>query len=349
MEQLTAAIVGTGDPSDPGPDGFGMAYQHADAYQQLEGVSLVACADIVEANAAAFAESYGLSQDAIFTDAESMVEAIDPAIVSICTPVPTHAPLVRDVIERGESLRAIHCEKPMATTWGDATDMHARADEAGIQLTFNHQRRFGAPFTRARDLIESGRIGDVERIEFGSGNLFDYGTHSIDLANFLNGEVDPTWVLANVDTRDATEFFDAYNENQAVALWAYENGVHGFASTGDGADAVPPHHRVLGTEGIIELGTETAQLRVRGREERGWETIDTGEEHMHGPGYIERAMGEVVESLRTGSPSALRSENALRATSIIFGAYESARRNRRVEFPLTFEDNPLYDLIESAA
>jgi hypothetical protein len=43
----------------------------------------------------------------------------------------------------------------------------------------------------------------------------------------------------------------------------------------------------------------------------------------------------------------LDASNALIATEIIFGAYESSRRRGRVDFPLTIEDNPLAAMVEN--
>lgn len=349
MEELTVAMIGTGDPSDPGPDGYGMAYAHGRGYQRVEGCELVACADLVEPNAAAFAREFDVPADHVFTDASRMVEVIDPDIVSVCTPVPTHEPLVVETAHTGESVRAIHCEKPMADTWGGARRMAAVTEEEGVQLTFNHQRRFGRPFRLARKLVDEGEIGELQRIEFGGPNIFDYGTHSVDLANYLVGEIDPRWVLANVDTRDTELWFDAPNENQAVVLWEYEDGVFGLASTGDGTDVVPCHHRLLGTDGQIEIGAPGAVLRLRGREDADWRTIDTDGEDLHEPEYIDRAIAEVIDSVRNGEPSELGAENALRATKIIFGGFESARRTARVEFPLEIADNPLRSLLDGEA
>jgi len=42
------ACIGTGpDPQDPSVEGYAMAYRHADAYETVEDVVIVACADIV--------------------------------------------------------------------------------------------------------------------------------------------------------------------------------------------------------------------------------------------------------------------------------------------------------------
>ena len=48
-----------------------------------------------------------------------------------------------------------------------------------------------------------------------------------------------------------------------------------------------------------------------------------------------------------GRASELRAENALTATEIIFGCWESSRRHNCVDFPLSIEDNPLEAMVAS--
>ncbi|HEX6972511.1 MAG TPA: Gfo/Idh/MocA family oxidoreductase [Limnochordia bacterium] len=345
MERLRIGFIGTGKrPERPGPQGYGMAHQHAAAYRALaDQCEIVACADIVPENARAFAELFDVG--AVYTDHRTMLSRERLDMVSVCTWPKWHAPLVIDAAEAG--VRAIHCEKPMADTWGAAQRMAQVCEERGVKLTFNHQRRFGLPFRKAKELLDAGAIGALQRIEFGVGNLYDYGSHSFDLCNFFNGEVDATWVIAQIDYRTQQLVFGAHNENQAFALWRYENGVFGCASTGPGAELIGCHHRLVGTDGVIEIGPRGERLPIL-RLRRGggeWEAIDCAGEGLHGPGYIERAIADAVSALQTGGESQLCARNALRATELIFACWESARRRGRVDLPLRAEDNALEAMV----
>ena len=67
MSKLRVGIIGTGKKKERGDRfGYAMAYQHANAFQALDTCEMVACADIVEENARAFAESYGI--EAVYID-----------------------------------------------------------------------------------------------------------------------------------------------------------------------------------------------------------------------------------------------------------------------------------------
>ncbi|MFB6218229.1 MAG: Gfo/Idh/MocA family protein [Halobacteriaceae archaeon] len=345
----TVGIVGTGQPGNPDRTGFAMAYEHAAGYGKLAECELVACADIVPENAERFAEEHGLPDSAVYESHDAMLADAAPDIVSVTVPPAAHADIVIDCARAG--VEAVHCEKPMADTPGDARLMAQECARRGVQLTINHQRRFGKPFRRARELVDAGEIGDVTRVEFDAGNLCDYGTHSFDLSNYLVGDRTPEWVLAGIDYHEENLWFGMHNENEGVALWEYPGGVFGFAATGGpGEAAVDCHNRVVGTEGTIEIGRRTEDappLRIRRAGQADWETVDTDGEGMHGSEYHHRAIADLVECLDADREPELRAERALSATELVFGAWESARRRRRVEFPLAVEENPLAEMVES--
>jgi len=78
-----------------------------------------------------------------------------------------------------------------------------------------------------------------------------------------------------------------------------------------------------------------------------WEIVDTGGETLHGPGFHERAIADLIDALRTGREPELSARRALNATEIIFGIYESSRRRGRVDLPLTVQDHPLTAMVEA--
>ena len=344
MSRYTVAFVGTGpDPETPvWGESAAMAYRHAAGYDALEECTLVACADLVRENAEAFAEEFGF--DAVYENYAEMVADHEPDFVSVCTPVPTHASIVTDLVETGR-VGAIHCEKPMATTWSDAKAMAAAADEAGVQLTFNHQRRFEPPWREAKRLLDDGAIGDLRRLEMGGKNVFDYGSHLVDLSNMFNDERAPEWVLGQVDYREANVRYGAHNENQALAQWAYDNGVHCLAATGHGAELVGCHNRLVGEAGeILVQPDEGSALQLRRADDESFDAVDLPDGDA-----LASAIRHVVASYDRGEEPELSAARALRSTEVIFGVWESARRRGRVEFPLEIDDNPLEAMVESGA
>jgi predicted dehydrogenase len=358
------AVIGAGNPDQP--DRFAMAYRHAHACGRLAAVELVACADIVPENAVAFARTFGVDDASVYEDHEAMLSAVQPDIVSVCTPPPTHAEIVIDCAKSG--VAAIHCEKPMAGTWQECREMVAACERAGVQLTFNHQRRFAAPYTKAKRLLDDGRIGPLQRIELGGENLYDYGSHLFDMAGYVTDQAPVEWVLGQVDCQETEVLYGLHQEREALAHWRYESGVDGIASTGE-TGVVRCELRLVGEDGVIEVGAaDGPPLRLRGTE-GDWTQVGTGRDGVwraqphpldrvlsrvpagpdrlfSDPPYVERAISDAVSALREGEPSTLAAENALQTTEIIFAIWESARRGGRVTLPLDIEDNPLEELVE---
>jgi predicted dehydrogenase len=239
----------------------------------------------------------------------------------------------------------------MAYTWGGSKRIAQAAEDAGVQLTFNHQRRYGAPFVIAKRLLDEGAIGELLRLECECGNIYDSGTHFIDMFSFFNGETPAKWVIAQIDYRTENLVFGGACENQQVLLTEYENGVFGLVMTGAGeARPVGCVDRLIGSEGVIDVGFghgPTDAIRWRRFGEGDWQWPDTGGEGIHGPGFIDRAIADAVDCAVSGRTCQLHAKNALIATEIIFGAYESSRRRGRVDFPLDIDDNPLEAMVES--
>jgi predicted dehydrogenase len=152
VAQLKVGIIGCG----------GRGREHALGYKEAaDKVKIVAVADPVLESAQKLAETYGVEN--IHQDYKEMLANNQLDIVSVCTWPEQHREQVVDAFNAGA--KAIHCEKPMAPTWGEARAMHQAAEEAGVQLTFCHQRRFNPPFIKTRELLQSGAIGELQRLE----------------------------------------------------------------------------------------------------------------------------------------------------------------------------------------
>ena len=160
------------------------AYRHADAYKLLEDVQMVAAVPTSSRRTAAICRQVGFSD--VFDDYNEMLAEVKPDIVSICTWPHLHERMVIDCAQAG--VPAVHCEKPMADTWGGAGRMVEACRQSGTKLTFAHQRRYGKPFSLAKKMLDEGRIGTLQKVEWGVGDLYDYGSHNLDMANYFNDE-----------------------------------------------------------------------------------------------------------------------------------------------------------------
>src|SRR6476620_1567077 len=104
------------------------------------------------------------------------------------------------------------CEKPLGRTADESFEMWKAVEAAGVKHMCAFNYRFVPANRMAREMIEAGELGEIRHFrgrylqdwgddpslatwrfdadEAGSGALGDLGTHVIDLARFLNGEIE---------------------------------------------------------------------------------------------------------------------------------------------------------------
>ena len=87
-------------------------------------------------------------------DAAALVNRPDIDAVTVVTPTPTHRDICLQALAAGKHLLA---EKPMARNAGDAREMAAAAESAGVTAMINFEFRF-TPADAARAASAGGRL-----------------------------------------------------------------------------------------------------------------------------------------------------------------------------------------------
>ena len=335
-------IIGPGRKyGTEGSTGFGMAHSHVTAFYKFHGIELVSIAEVREDNARMFTEQYN-PYAKVYTDYREMLANERLDIVSVCTWPALHADMVVAACEAG--VKAIHCEKPMATTWGDAKRMKSAADARHVILTFNHQRRFLECFQCAKHLIAEGAIGNLRWLEAECGDMSDWGTHWLDMMFFLNNETPAEWVMGQIESHTGRTGFGVPQEDQAVCHFQWKNGVRGLLIAGPGSQ-IGTAFRVIGKDGTLEISWEMKSVRIRAKGDADWREIPTNE-GVQGDFSIDRACADLVRGLdEPGYKPMLTVDHAIQHTEVIFATFESSRRRGRVTLPLTEDDNALLALL----
>ena len=349
MSDFRVGIIGAGRPwQTDGATGFGMSHQHAEGYKRSGKCQIVAVADLVEENAKAFSEKHAGGKAALYADYEKMLAEANLDIVSVCTWPHLHAAMTIAAAQAG--VKAIHCEKPMAGTFGEARAMAEACQKAGVQLTFNHQRRFLPTFQTARTLVESGEIGELLRVEGCCGNMLDWGTHWLNMFLFLNRESLPLWVMGQVDVRKDVKIFGIPHDTDGICVVGFANGVRGTLHTGSLAeDKLGLSIQLYGTDGTIEITQSAPHLTVTTASGRRTITGPQTEGGLHGNDANALNVVDLVNALAARTTPLCDVSNAFPTTEIIFATYESARRRGRIDLPLAIDDSPLVSMIESGA
>jgi predicted dehydrogenase len=172
-------------------------------------------ADITAELAGAAASRLGWHEGT--ADWHEVTRAPDIDLVDIVTPNSMHAEIAIDAANHGKH---VFCEKPLADSVEAAQAMLAAVAEAEVVHRIGFVYRTWPAVVLAHDLIAAGDIGEVgqvnvryrgdygfrdptgkaagwrfDRAASGGGSLADIGSHAIDVARYLAGEI--TCVCAN--------------------------------------------------------------------------------------------------------------------------------------------------------
>ena len=140
---------------------------------------------------------------------EKMLENPELEMVTICTRHPDHVPMALKIMEAG---KIAVVEKPVATSVAEMELLREAEKKHPGKLFFRHNRRFEPAFRKAKQLVDSGLIGEIQYIklyrsvgycrrndwmtmtEFYGGLLSNWGPHLIDQAlQFLDSPVKDLW------------------------------------------------------------------------------------------------------------------------------------------------------------
>jgi D-apiose dehydrogenase len=177
------------------------AENHLNAWKNLD-LDMVAVCDLDPAKAAGAAQRFGIARH--YSSAEDMLLREKPDFVDIVTTVDSHRLLVELAARHGV---AAICQKPFATSLGDADAMIDACERAGVPLMVHENFRWQEPMLAVRKALDQlamgtaffGRISfrhdyniyavqpylaEIERFA-----ILDVGIHLIDLARFFFGEV----------------------------------------------------------------------------------------------------------------------------------------------------------------
>jgi len=158
---MKVAIVGCGQ----------ISRVHVSALQEIEGLEIGAVCDRDEwrareiANLAGGGNAYG--------DLATLLQEERPDAVHVLTPPETHAELAIQAMEAGCHVLV---EKPMAVSLPQADSMIAAARENQVKLCTNHNYLFKPSIMRARQLVDSGTIGQVVYVDSYYGLSGESGT-----------------------------------------------------------------------------------------------------------------------------------------------------------------------------
>jgi predicted dehydrogenase len=152
-DKIRVGIVGA--TVTQGGSGWG-ANAHVPALKVLPGYELAAVCtsheDTAKASVAAFGARRGFHR---FSD---MTSSPDVDLIVVCVRVPGHKELVMGGLQAG---KAVFCEWPLGATLAEAQEMAGLARQRSLKSIVGLQARSDPAVLYARDLVQSGHIGEV--------------------------------------------------------------------------------------------------------------------------------------------------------------------------------------------
>lgn len=366
MARYRVGIIGCGN----------IALAHAHGWLNCEQTDLVALADISPEALEGFGEAFGVAPEHSYGDFREMLDRERLDIVSVCLWHGQHAEGVVAAAARRPKL--ILCEKPMATSLGEAEQMIVAARRNGVKLAIGHQRRFLPGWETARRLVAEGAIGQPRHLwaTIGDG-LMNIGTHTIDMMRFVMG--DPAAVAVTGAVQRATDRYERAMriEDSCAGVIEFDNGARALVES-DLTPSIPVAVNCVfyGSEGSLEIREDYVRLMRGGN---GWQDL-AGAPHVPTPpeAYDTRAYGADAwyhmggrrgpEHLRAIKASSVAQANELidwlegrvedyrgearqgyAVLEIMMALYESARLREVTRLPLATRTHPLDLMVESGA
>lgn len=158
---LKVAVVGCGLVS---------VKKHIPSFLRLKNkVKITAVCDLDIKAAKKVSEKFGIS--GAYSDFYDMLEKEKPDIIDICTPPGTHAELSIKAMESGAH---IILEKPMALNVADCDIMLASSLKYNKKIYVMHNQIFNPAFSKGREMVLQGEIGDILGTQAFLSTPFDY-------------------------------------------------------------------------------------------------------------------------------------------------------------------------------
>ena len=277
------------DPVRIGIVGCGsISHSHAEAAQAIpDQVQIVACCDIRETVARAWAAQYGC--DSHYTDYTEMIGSERLDGVLLATWCNQHREQIERCLDAG--IRSILCEKALALTGAEALQIYDMVQTRGAYLMEGFMYRHHPAIACMDRVLASGQLGAVDSVradfssfdaeseaadgsnrnwrqkkECGGSIPYDFASYCVNACNhFAGGLPERVYCRGNVSENYGTI-------NRMYASIEYDNGVIGIIESSKKAD-LSQRLQVVGAHGRLVLPiswTVYDEISVADQQSTGW-------------------------------------------------------------------------------
>ncbi|OGH56376.1 MAG: hypothetical protein A3G34_01645 [Candidatus Lindowbacteria bacterium RIFCSPLOWO2_12_FULL_62_27] len=311
-----------------------IAQTHFEALDLISECKVAGVCDTEEARAKSVAERYGAP---CHTDYRKFLDTVPMDGVIVCTPPVHHAEQALYAFERRIP---VLCEKPLCMNVAESRALMIAQEKAGVVGMPASKFCFCADVVKAKAIIQSGLLGKILLYEnvftgmndmrgrwnskkeiSGGGVLFDNGSHSLDIARFLLGEIESVQATVGIQIQDIEV------EDTAKLSIHMKNGVLGVINLSwsmkeDREDFVS----VYGNEGTLRVGW--AQSRYRQANSNEWVVFGKGYSKVDS--FVKQNR-HFIQCIRGDASPLLNLQDGFHAVNIMMKSYESLEKNRWIK------------------
>lgn len=229
-------------------------------------LKLVAVADALPERVEALKSDLGVPG---YSTLRGLIDDPEVEVIVLATRSSDHAAMAIEVLQAGKDVLV---EKPIAINLAETQSILQAAKTSSGRLFVRHNRRFDPPLLLAKDIIASGKLGAVCRVQFrigsynrrrdwqtlrayGGGQLLNWGPHVVDWAMQLAGTPEGgIWseLRRIAAAGDAEDYVKIVFQGSFGAIVDIEIGGSAIAQT--------PWH-IIGQYGTLEIDEKNARLR----------------------------------------------------------------------------------------
>lgn len=248
------------------------------------------------------AKRYGFNR--YYTDWHQLIEDDQIQLFDNCGPNVIH---IEPIIAAVKAGKHVICEKPLARTAEEAKAMVEAVTKAGVKNMVSFNYRFVPAIRLAKELIDSGKLGRIyhfraaylqewimprfatpaiwrlDKAQAGSGALGDIGSHIIDLAHYLIGDIRAVNAMTKtfIDRRDGPDgplSFKVDVDDAFVSCVEFGNGAIGTLEASRFANG----HK---NYAILEINAENGSLKFNLERLNELDVLWAGEEPAATQGF----------------------------------------------------------------
>jgi predicted dehydrogenase len=285
-----------------------------------------------------YAAMYGIPESSIYTyeTYDRIRDNKDVDAVYIGLPNSMH----REYTIRGaQAGKHVLCEKPMAISSAECSEMIAACRRANVKLMIAYRVHYEPTHLEAKRLIDSGAIGQIESFEGsfgfnatpnqwrltrqygGGGSLMDVGIYPMNEVRWLTGE-EPVAFTAVAATRDHASGRFSEMEQTLNFTIKMPSGIVAALGCTYGSN-MPGFLRIHGDKGALELSPAYNYTGVHLTSIAGPTHVDItsqGEEPMH----FQLEAEHFADCIRTGAEPKTPGEEGLHDMLAIESIYKAA-------------------------